>query len=189
MAARVLHATPDLEDGLVDQLDCAGPMAALIGRRRLQLALRRQKVIERGPHVWLTGCATHKERNDEDPGKQERQRRVAPENSVKILHMPALVTPLVLDAPLDLPDGIVDQADGFGAMPALVGFRHFKLLPGGTKVLECGLHVRLVGKGTSCQEPAEAGDGQNERSGGETSGGTRENCCDQGGSSFLWIRK
>jgi hypothetical protein len=178
MSARVLHAALDLADGFVDQLDCADAMAALIGCRRLQLALGRQQMVEGRLHVWLTGCAAGDEGNDEDSGKQECQSRPETEDSVKVFHVLASVTPVELDALFDLHSGFVDQADGFGAMSALVGIRHFELLPGGTQVLERGLHVRLCGEGASCEEPAEEGRGQNEKTGGETPGGTRKNCRD-----------
>ena len=61
----------------------------------------------------------------------------------------------VLYTPLYLVNCIIDQEDGVSAMAALVGCGNLKLLPGGTKVIESGLHVRLVGPDTACPKAAE----------------------------------
>jgi hypothetical protein len=94
--------------------------------------------------------------------------------------MLASVIPIELDALVYLTDGIVDEADGFGAVAALVGLRHVELVLGGAEMVECRLHVRLVGDGTRCQEPAEARDGENEKRDGGAPGGAPEQGCDQG---------
>jgi len=61
----------------------------------------------------------------------------------------------VLYTPLYLVNRLIDQEDGLCAMAALVGCGNLKLLLGGKKVIESGLHVRLVGPDTACPKAAE----------------------------------
>ena len=69
--------------------------------------------------------------------------------------MLASVSAIVLYPPLYLDNCLIDQADGNGAMAALVGCGNLKLHLGGMKVLESGLHARLVGPDMACQKAAE----------------------------------
>ena len=59
------------------------------------------------------------------------------------------VSPVVLDALLDLANRIIHETDGFDAVAPLVGIGRLKLVLGGAEVLESSLHVRLVGFGAT----------------------------------------
>jgi hypothetical protein len=83
------------------------------------------------------------------------------------------VIPIELDALVHLRGRLIDQTDGLGAVPALVGLCHFELMPGGMKMLERGLHVRLIGDGAGREKSTDAGRDENEEGGDESPRGTR----------------
>ena len=88
--------------------------------------------------------------------QQEVPERPAAENFADAFpRVASAVSAIELYTPLYLNNGLLDQADGFAAMAALVGRGHLKLVPGDTKVLQSGLHVGLVRPDTSYQKAAE----------------------------------
>src|SRR5258706_15772734 len=68
-----------------------------------------------------------------------------------------------LDPVLDLADGVVDQANGRGAVTPLVSFRLLQRAPRLAQVLEGGLHVRLVRAGAAGEEAGTDGKGYEKR--------------------------
>jgi hypothetical protein len=63
------------------------------------------------------------------------------------------VVPVVPHAVLDLIDRVIHQRDGLLAMAAFIGFGALEIVFRGTQMIECRLHVRLVRKDLSGDEP------------------------------------
>lgn len=62
----------------------------------------------------------------------------------------------VVNAPLNLIDGVVDQADGSLAMAAFVRFGDIELIARGPEMIECRLHVRLTATGRAAGQVPES---------------------------------
>ena len=69
----------------------------------------------------------------------------------------------VIDAGLGFPDGVVGQAQRFGAVPAFVVLGRLKFAAGGFEIVECGLHVRLSREGFSNEHAGCQSDGEPDR--------------------------